>query len=427
MSGFFWLTVLLGLTCLILLRTCISHARQRRQLLAWLRDPSQEIPDGQGAWQAVFSAEQQKRKTELREHALFTAQLERFHRAAEALPDGVVLLNDQTHIEWLNAAAVHHLDLNAKRDIGTAIGQLIRTTDFHYFLSHFRSGKAGANAPLLLMMETQQPPLMLSLQLVPFAETGILLLSRDVTEIARTETLRRDFIANVSHELRTPITVIAGFIEQLMNPVPPSPEMTRYFIGLMADQSQRMNRLVEDLLTLSRLESGQEPLREDVVNMTAIMQQVLAEGQALSQGSHVITLELPDDSEDAGDCLCLRGNPDELRTAFGNLVSNAVRYTPEGGRITLKGAIRHNGPPIFWVTDTGIGISSEHIPRLTERFYRVDKGRSTATGGTGLGLAIVKHVMARHQGTLEIYSQPGQGSRFVLVFPPQRYVDTPSS
>lgn len=407
--------VLLGVTCLILLRICVSHARQRKQLLAWLRDPSQDIPDGEGAWQAVFSAEQQKRKVELRERADITAQLERSHRAAEALPDGVVLLNAQTHIEWLNAAAARHLNLNSDRDVGTAIGQLIRTTDFHHFLAHFRRGHADASC--LLTIEV--PPLTLSLQWISFSETGILLLSRDITEIARTETLRRDFIANVSHELRTPITVIAGFIEQLMNPVPPSPEMARYFIGLMADQSRRMNRLVEDLLTLSRLESGQEPLREEIVDVALLIRQVLAEGQALSQGRHIIEVE-PQEP------ILLRGNPDELRTAFGNLVSNAVRYTPEGGRITLNGFIQKN-TPTFLVTDTGIGISAEHIPRLTERFYRVDKGRSTATGGTGLGLAIVKHVMARHQGTLEIHSQPGQGSRFVLVFPVQHQVDETSS
>ncbi|MDP2752549.1 MAG: phosphate regulon sensor histidine kinase PhoR [Rhodocyclaceae bacterium] len=415
MNGLSWLALSLGVACLILLRTCLSHARQREQLLTWLRDPSLEIPDGHGAWQAVFSAEQQKRKIERREHTLLTAQLERFHRAAEALPDGVVLLNDQTHIEWLNAAAAHHLTLNVDRDVGTAIGQLLRTTDFHHFLARFRRGKTVT--PLLLTMETHS--LTLSLQLVSFSETGILLLSRDITEIARTETLRRDFIANVSHELRTPITVIAGFVEQLMNPQPPSPEMARYFIGLMADQSQRMNRLVEDLLTLSRLESGQEPLREDIVDVPKLIQQILAEGRALSKGRQTVevgTLE----------ATFLRGNPDELRTAFGNLVSNAVRYTPEGGRITLNWFIQKNNPT-FLVTDTGIGVSAEHIPRLTERFYRVDKGRSTATGGTGLGLAIVKHVTARHQGTLEIHSQPGQGSRFVLVFPAQRQVDETSS
>ncbi len=248
--------------------------------------------------------------------------------------------------------------------------------------------------------------------LIPFADSGTLLLSRDVTELARTETIRRDFVANVSHELRTPLTVITGFLEQFTSGQPPGGDTAKAFFKLMVDQTSRMNRLVTDLLTLSRLENDGQPPRDETVDVPAMIDALLSEATALSGGRH--TLKIGEVS--AGK---LRGSFDELRSAFGNLVSNAVRYTPSDGTITLAWRAE-KGAPTFSVTDTGIGIHAEHIPRLTERFYRVDKGRSVAAGGTGLGLAIVKHVLARHGGTLSIQSIAGHGSTFSAILPPER-------
>jgi two-component system phosphate regulon sensor histidine kinase PhoR len=231
------------------------------------------------------------------------------------------------------------------------------------------------------------------------------------------EATHRDFIANGSHELRTPLTVITGFLEQFNSDQPPEGEAARSFFGLMTAQAERMNRLVADLLTLSRLENSPQPPRDDTIDMPRMLQALRVEALALSGGQHQIVIDTPCTDQ-------LRGGADEIRSAFGNLVFNAVRYTPAGGTITLSW--RHAKTPTanhaleFVVTDTGIGISTEHIPRLTERFYRVDKGRSTASGGTGLGLAIVKHILVRHGGQLKIKSEPGQGSVFSACLPASR-------
>lgn len=386
---------------------------QRRALRAWLEAPDrQPIPDGRGAWRAVFSALQQLRKEEKRREATIDATLERFRLAAEALPDGVILLDSQFYIRWLNSAACRQFMLEAERDVGTLAEQLIRQTEFHAFLAAYRSG--AVPAPILLRVGINGADRILSVALIAFAD-GTLLLSRDVTELERSKTVHRDFIANVSHELRTPLTVITGFLEQLMAEAAPDAKTAHGFLKLMAEQTERMNRLVADLLTLSRLENDCQPPRDESVDVPAMLTSLIAEARALSGGKHTIAIEMVTPS-------LLRGNADELRSAFGNLVFNAVRYTPAGGTITLAWR-SDDGSPVFAVTDTGIGIPPEHIPRLTERFYRVDKGRSTAAGGTGLGLAIVKHVLARHGGTLQIRSVPGQGSTFSARLPAERLVD----
>lgn len=383
---------------------------QRRALRAWLEAPDERpIPDGLGAWRAVFSDLQRLRKDDNRRRNALAVALERFRRAAQALPDGVILLDGQFHIEWLNAAACRHFALDAARDVGTLVEQLIRQTEFQELLAAFRAG--GAAESLLLRGGNDRA---LSLMLIAFADSGTLLLSRDVTELVRTETVRRDFVANVSHELRTPLTVITGFLEQLIAEPAPAPATARTFHKLMAEQAGRMNRLVADLLTLSRLENDSQPPRDEDVDVPALLEALLAEARALSAGRHALA---------AGEIapLRLRGSADELRSAFGNLVFNAVRYTPPGGTITLAWR-EEDGLPTFSVTDTGIGIPAEHIPRLTERFYRIDKGRSTASGGTGLGLAIVKHVLARHGGSLLVRSELGRGSTFAARFRADRAV-----
>jgi two-component system phosphate regulon sensor histidine kinase PhoR len=230
--------------------------------------------------------------------------------------------------------------------------------------------------------------------------------------------MRRDFIANVSHELKTPLTVVAGFIETLQD-LDLEPRQRNRYLGLMQDQARNMHRLVNDLLTLSALESEHNPLNDDEFAVVPLLLEASADAKALSNGQHAIELAI-------GDAATIVGNRDELASAFGNLVSNAVRYTPPGGTITLEWQVDADGSGRFAVTDTGIGIAPEHVPRLTERFYRVDRSRSRATGGTGLGLAIVKHVLLRHQAELDIASEPGRGSTFAVRLPARRVRPAPA-
>ena len=225
--------------------------------------------------------------------------------------------------------------------------------------------------------------------------------------------MRRDFIANVSHELRTPLTVISGFLDTLTHEET-TPDFDKRALTLMSEQALRMQSLVEDLLALSRLENDQNKINETNVNMPELLNEILRDAQSLSTGKHQIKLNVTTQSQ-------LLGNESELRSAFSNLIGNAVRYTPEGGEISIQWQ-EENGKGIFYVQDSGIGIEAQHIPRLTERFYRVDTSRSRETGGTGLGLAIVKHVLNRHEADLEITSEVGKGSRFSIVFPAKRMI-----
>jgi two-component system, OmpR family, phosphate regulon sensor histidine kinase PhoR len=225
--------------------------------------------------------------------------------------------------------------------------------------------------------------------------------------------MRRDFVANVSHELRTPLTVVGGFLETLKDIEGAVPDSLRHYFDLMEDQTSRMRNLVEDLLTLSQLESSQNPPQENIIDVQSLLATVQREAQNLSAGRHSVLIDHVDPA------LKLRGSAEELHSAFGNLVNNAIRYTPEGGEIRLSWQLRER-EAVFSVQDTGIGIEPQHIARLTERFYRVDRSRSRETGGTGLGLSIVKHILTRHQAHLEIRSDYGKGSTFSAVFPPQR-------
>ncbi|HMV06589.1 MAG TPA: phosphate regulon sensor histidine kinase PhoR [Accumulibacter sp.] len=406
-----WPGLLLLVAILALL--LYGQIRQRVALHKWLLAPdASAVPDGVGAWRAVFSQLQRLHKDEQSAYQALANSLERFRLAAEALPDGVILLDGDQHIEWLNATAAHHFALDAWRDIGTQIGHLIRHSDFHQLLASDRRG--GPPEPLLLRLNGNGPEQIVSIALIPYAGTGTLLLSRDVTERARSEAMRRDFVANVSHELRTPLTVISGFIEQFTGATPPSGDAAQRFYRLIAEQSTRMISLVADLLTLSRLENDTQPPVDEIIPMDELLDTLCAEAEALAEGKLTVVIG----RNSAGK---LRGSSHEIRSAFGNLVSNAVRYTPAGGTVTLAWQVVE-GCPVFSVSDTGIGIPAEHIPRLTERFYRIDKGRSSATGGTGLGLAIVKHVLVRHQGRLTIQSEIGRGSVFSAVLPASRCV-----
>jgi len=403
--------IVLGLYSAILLGIVIYHVRTLHALEEWLHQPDlsySTIPDRSGLWGMVFARLARFVRRYDKERLGLNTSLERLQRATSALPEGVVILGDQDEIEWCNSAAESHLGLNLGMDAGQHITRMVRQVRFVAYL------EAGDFSKPFLLKQSRLHDALLLIQIVPYGDREKLLISRDVTRFEEIEIMRRDFIANVSHELRTPLTVIGGFLETLLEGNKISGEMEKKALMLMSDQATRMRRLVEDLLTLSRLENAGNNLTEEKVDVVKLLQELYQEAQSLSGGNHVISLNLASHAT-------LLGSEDELRSAFENLISNAVRYTPENGAISLNWAVE-NGKGVFYVQDSGIGIEPNHIPRLTERFYRVDRSRSRKTGGTGLGLAIVKHVLNRHQASMEVTSQPGVGSVFRIWFPASRVI-----
>ena len=406
----FSLTPALLFVIAVLLFLMARHAWQLYKLTQWLVKPDlQTIPEANGIWDEAFSRLYKMVKRHQQTKLDLAAELKHIEMATEAMPDGVAILNSVNRIEWCNPLAAEHFGLNPQRDIMQDITYLVRKPEFIEYLHE------GNFSEPLVMSPARQDDLRLSIKLVNYGDNKRLLISRDITQLERIETMRRDFVANVSHELRTPLTVVNGFVENLQDMDNLNHTQISRALFLMAEQTKRMDNLVADLLTLSRLENDHSPIREEVVDIPALLRSVYQDGQALSADKHHITLEIPSKHN-------LTGNYDELRSAFGNLLSNAIRYTPEGGEILVRWAERGE-QPVFSVRDSGIGIAQNHIPRLTERFYRVDRSRSRETGGTGLGLAIVKHIALRHQGKLEIISTEKQGSTFSIVFPLKRSVN----
>ncbi len=385
------------------------HERQITRLTAWAEKPlGTPVPEASGIWSPPFLALHRRARQAATQREELIEMGERFRLAAEALPDGVVILDEQRTIEWLNPRAERLLGLDSNRDIGMMIGHLMREPEFIQFLDQ---PPEKQQIPLVVR-PMRNPGHILHVRGTPFSAGRTLLLIEDLTQLDRLETVRRDFVANVSHELRTPLTVVQGFLETArdgltdeVHPTPPA-EIVQY-LDMAFDHSRRMHRLVEDLLTLSSLETDAPP-QEEVIEVAPLLALVREEIIALSAGRHAIHLDNTGPAK-------LLGSSRELHSAFSNLASNAVRYTPDGGKITLSWQVDRNGA-VFSVTDSGIGIEARHLPRLTERFYRVDRGRSRESGGTGLGLAIVKHVLERHEATLTVDSTPGKGSRFAASF-----------
>jgi two-component system phosphate regulon sensor histidine kinase PhoR len=382
--------------------------------LRWLRrGAGPDTPVRAGVWGEV--GERVRRLLRSRDQQLDAAEarLQDFLEAIQASPNGVTLLGPDGRIEWANATAAAHLGIDPQRDLQQLVGNLLRDPGFAAYVA---AGDFGHDVVIPGRDSAPGRPARVSVQLHPYAEGRKLLLSRDVTALEQAETMRRDFVANVSHEIRTPLTVLAGFIETLQNLPLEAADRARY-LELMAQQAQRMQTLVSDLLTLSRLEGSPLPGTGEWTPVAALVAQVEQEARALSavlgrsQELHVAP---------SPDGVQVSGSASELASALGNLVTNAVRYTPAGGRIDVQWRMLEGGGAEFAVRDTGPGIAAEHIPRLTERFYRVDRSRSRETGGTGLGLAIVKHVLQRHGARLRIDSTPGQGSTFAIEFPASR-------
>ena len=397
------LEIALAAIAAVLALRLVYHALHISALRRWLRAPALErLPRGRGVWEELLAELHRYLRGRDAGEAALDRALTHFRAAARALPDGVVILDPENRIEWLNPTAAGHFGFDARRDAGQAVTNLIRHPDF---IAHLRSG--DFTGPVLLRSSLKDA--VLSVRVIEFGEDRKLLNSRDVTAEERLDTMRRDFVANVSHELKTPVTVLSGFVETLSdNSFDLTSAQRKRFLGMMADQATRMQRLVEDLLMLSALESDVSPVDEQPIDMRSFVERLAEEARALSAGRHAVEAAI------AGDCRLL-GSPKELHSALSNLVSNAVRYTPQGGSVRLAWRLE-DGRGVFSVADTGIGIEARHIPRLTERFYRVDSGRSRESGGTGLGLAIVKHALTRHQAVLEVTSELGRGSEFRAVF-----------
>jgi|SRR5579884_1208748 two-component system phosphate regulon sensor histidine kinase PhoR len=383
---------------------CLWSLVSLYQVQRWLRSRRRRPPpEDRGVWSDISAYVYQRLRAERSRKRRLIALLRAFREAAAALPDGVVVLTRGRSILWFNEAAAHLLGLAAPRDRHAHLDAFLPAPARNWIAAD------PAAEPLREVPSARDADVRLSFRLIPYAREYMLLVVRDVTPLARLEQVRRDFVANVSHELRTPLTVLHGYLEML--DAETAPQLAPVLDDLRS-QSRRMTQIVEDLLTLSRLDARQQPPPERVP-MRALLSTLKREAEALSQGRHRI--ELARESE-----LDLLGSADYLHSAFSNLVSNAVRYTPAGGRIEISWRATADGGARFAVADTGVGIPPEHLPRISERFYRVSTSRSRETGGTGLGLSIVKHVLQLHEARLEIESTVGVGSTFSGVFGRER-------
>lgn len=353
----------------------------------------------------VQARQRRLRRAWFRRQRRLVRLLKRYHHSAMSVPDAMVVLTRDRRIEWLNLAAIEMLGFG-RSDIGLRVDNLWRAPAFTEWLAH------GPERPPLEITAPGDETRSLSLRMEPYGSERFLLIGRDVTALHRLQGVRQDFVANVSHELRTPLTVLAGYVETLLDTDEGQDPQMHRILSNMHQQADRMRRIVEDLLLLSRLETSQPDVELfEPIDVARLIEPILNDARLISgEEGHRIESEL-----DGG--LTLWGVPRELQSAFSNLVFNAVKYTPAGGRVVVRWLRDERGRPVFSVCDSGIGIEARHIPRLTERFYRIDVGRSRSRGGTGLGLAIVKHVALRHSARLAIESTPGKGSCFRVVFP----------
>ena len=383
------------------------NVRNAARQLEWLDGGLDDSPPGDafGLWAEVSHRlyhERRKARAAAREAA---AQVEEYERSVQALPDGIVILDANLHIRWSNAAAQRLIGLRDPEDRGQHIDNLLRHPEFTDYQ------RRGDFDRFIRIPTPNAPDNVVMVGLVPFSAEQFLLVCRDVTERVRIDRVRRDFLSDVSHELRSPITVLGGYLEMLQDAAADDlPDRWKRPVDVMCEQAARMRHLVEDLLLLSRMESLEHPDLREEIDIDLLVAQIHEEARALSgERKHRIELGIQPET-------CVSGSVSEFRAVFSNLVRNAVQYTPTGGLIRIEWRVDDEAA-WFVVTDEGEGIESEHLSRLTERFYRVDKGRSREEGGTGLGLAIVKHALLHYDGELEIESEPGRGSRFACRFP----------
>lgn len=406
------LGLLVGQPTLLLLLFVSAHLvrqlYQLHRLLLWLRrDERGAIPTLSGPWAEAYGRHRRIKEAQRERRRRLAHLLINYRESTRAIPDATVVLTSNFEIEWFNTAAGRLLGLRPRSDFGRRIDNLVRHP---IFTEHLQCGTLNVDAEFPSPIN---PSVILAVRLSPYRGRNdrLLLTARDVTDRVQVDRIRRDFVANVSHELRTPLTVFSGFLETMEKSDDPCTERWRRPLLLMRQQTDRMRSMVEDLLILAKLESGRE--RERRLTRPVVVPQLLEticnDARALSDGRHTLITEIDEE-------LYLLGVEEELRAAFSNLLFNAVQYTSEGGTISLRWLNSDEGP-LYQVIDTGIGIEQHHIPRLTERFFRVDVARSRKRGGTGLGLAIVRHVLERHEAHLTIDSEVGRGSTFTCHFP----------
>lgn len=382
-----------------------------RSLWRWLvKGKKYSPPASVGIWGDVFTEIYRLQQRNKKRHKRLVSLLARFRETTEAMPDGVVVMQANGTIEWWNEIGGKMLELKYPQDVGQRITNLVRIPEFQYFYEHAEQDERFSfPAP-------GDGNKIISIHITPYGQDQSLLIARDVTLLERVEQIRRDFVANISHELRTPLTVMTGFLEVMASDDVIDEKSRKRSIELMQQQSKRMHRLVEDLMLLSKLENEQKPVKHEVIHVPQLLVTLKEEAEVISgERKHSIRI-------DADDELYIYGDTKELDSAFSNLVINAVNYTPDGGDINMRWYQDEDGAH-FEVSDSGIGIPSHHIPRLTERFYRVDVARSRETGGSGLGLAIVKHALSRHKANLRIDSEVGRGTTFICDFPKGAIVD----
>ncbi|WP_111415163.1 phosphate regulon sensor histidine kinase PhoR [Billgrantia lactosivorans] len=403
----------LGLAAGLALRL-VYHLRQLHALRRWLtRHPHSEPPAASGLWGELFDRLYRYQKGQRHTQHRLQATLKRIQESSEAMRDSVVMLDPHGDLEWWNSAAERMLGLKAAHDRGQHITNLVRDPRF---VAYFNARDYREPLTLTSPVDERQ---VLQFQITLYGDDERLVMARDITRLHRLEEMRRDFVANVSHELRTPLTVLAGYLETYADAAERLPPRLAQGLTRMQEQTMRMQNLVNDLLLLSRLEIDRGGADHLPLAMASLLEEVRRDAEALSAGRQHIEVVLEESR-------WLLGSDAEIHSALSNLASNAVRYTPEGSHVVLRWKPHPQGACLE-VEDDGAGIDPVHIPRLTERFYRVDKGRSSETGGTGLGLAIVKHVLLRHDAQLEIESRPGRGALFRCVFPASRLVTAVAS
>ena len=386
-----------------LLAYVIWNLYNLNRLSRWLANPSKQIPEVIGIWDEVYYQLYQLYKRQRKSRKKLTSILNRFKKSTQALPYATIILNKLNEIEWFNPAASQMFSLHTNTDIGQRIDNLIRQPRFASYLV-----KKDFSEPLQLLINQKK----IILSITPYGDGQYLISARDITSRSQLDDMRRDFISNASHELRTPLTVMSGYIEILQHK---ADETTKVPLDKVQQQIERMNNIIEELIELARLESSTAVDLSVKVNIKTLLNEVYDEALSLDKDRHHIELVIEQD-QNISPVLYMHGSHEELRMAFSNLLTNAIRYTPEGGKIKLFSNADDHSLSIG-VQDSGIGINYQHIPRLTERFYRVDEGRSREVGGTGLGLAIVKHVLDRHNASLHIQSIAGKGSTFRCDFP----------